>query len=85
MSAGECQTTNKLDHTDEENEKPIIALDEGMYGKTCIMNVTLFATVLPSRYYVCFFPDKNNNLRTDYLPPSFLFSYPTHAQVILPC
>lgn len=29
MSAGECQTKNKNDYDNEEDDKPIIALDEG--------------------------------------------------------
>ncbi len=30
MSAGECQTKNKIDHDDKDkDDKPIIALDEG--------------------------------------------------------
>ena len=27
--SGECQTKNKLDHSKDKDEKPIIALDEG--------------------------------------------------------
>jgi hypothetical protein len=29
MSGGECQTKNAKDYDKEEDEKPIIALDEG--------------------------------------------------------
>jgi hypothetical protein len=29
MTSGECQTKNKKDHN-EEDEKPIVALDEGL-------------------------------------------------------
>jgi len=29
MSAGECQTKNRNDYDEKEDEKPIIALDEG--------------------------------------------------------
>src|SRR5687767_6298112 len=27
--SGECQTKNKIDHGDDKDEKPIVALDEG--------------------------------------------------------
>lgn len=30
MSAGECQTKNKKEYDDKEDEKPIKALDEGI-------------------------------------------------------
>ena len=39
MSAGECQTKNVKEYN-EEDEKPIIALDEGMY--TVTSDLTLF-------------------------------------------
>lgn len=29
MSAGECQTKNRGDYDEEEDKKPIVALDEG--------------------------------------------------------
>jgi hypothetical protein len=29
MSAGECQTSNRNEYNEEEDEKPIVALDEG--------------------------------------------------------
>jgi hypothetical protein len=29
MSAGECQTKNRNEYDKEEDEKPIVALDEG--------------------------------------------------------
>jgi hypothetical protein len=32
MSAGECQTKNKNSYNEDEDEKPIVALDEGIFN-----------------------------------------------------
>lgn len=39
MSSGECQTKNKGDYDNEEDNKPIVALDE---GNIFILLFTLF-------------------------------------------
>lgn len=36
MSGGECQTKNKNDYDDADEEKPIVALDEGLKEVTTV-------------------------------------------------
>jgi hypothetical protein len=37
MSAGECQTKNTKDYDEKDDEKPIIALDEGLGSFTLLL------------------------------------------------
>jgi hypothetical protein len=55
MSGGECQTKNKNEYDKEEDQKPIVALDEGTVQVVYYMSETLPVCIVHRRY--CSFED----------------------------
>ena len=52
MSGGECQTKNKQSYDNPEDEKPIVALDEGLFCVTLSLINWLIDHDFNQLYYV---------------------------------